>query len=150
MRLIRWHWLDLDDDRAAERAEMALDAAHFTPHLKVTTGRTPHLRRQFWWRLAEPCPLDRARDLMRRLAAALGADPSPVIPSRVMRLAGSIAWPKSHKPGRVVELVTLDAARSGAVMLWQRRNVRRACAKRQHDNSGSAETARAPRRWSPV
>jgi hypothetical protein len=60
---------------------------------------------------------DRARDLMRSLAAALGADPSPVNPSRVMRLAGSVAWPKSHKPGRVAELVTLDTARSGAVTL---------------------------------
>jgi hypothetical protein len=54
---------------------------------------------------------------MRSLAAALGADPSPVNPLRVMRLAGSVAWPKSHKPGRVAELVTLDVARDGAVTL---------------------------------
>jgi Protein of unknown function (DUF3987)/Primase C terminal 2 (PriCT-2) len=117
VKLMRWLWLDLDDDGAAEQAEVALGAVSFLPHLEVTTGRTPHLRRQFWWRLAKPCAPDQARDLMRGLAAALGADPSPVNPSRVMRLAGSIAWPKSHKPGRIAELVTLDAARDGAVTL---------------------------------
>jgi hypothetical protein len=54
---------------------------------------------------------------MRALAAALGADPSPVNPSRVMRLAGSVAWPKAHKPGRIAEMVTLDTVRAGAASL---------------------------------
>lgn len=113
----RWLWLDLDDEGAAESAAQALDAVGFLPHLEVTTGRVPHLRRQFWWRLSEPCQPDRARTIMRALAAALGADPSPVNPSRVMRLAGSIAWPKAHKPGRVAEMVTLDRVRDGAASL---------------------------------
>jgi hypothetical protein len=111
----RWLWLDLDDAGAAEGAAQALDVVGFAPHLEVTTGRVPHLRRQLWWRLSEPCAPDRAKALMRALAAALGADPSPVNPSRVMRLAGSVAWPKAHKPGRVAEMVTLDLARDGAV-----------------------------------
>ena len=39
------------------------------------------------------------------MAVALGGDPSVVNPGRVMRLAGSIAWPT--KPGREVELTEL-------------------------------------------
>ena len=39
------------------------------------------------------------------IASALGGDPSVINPSRVMRLAGSIAWPL--KPDRKVELVEL-------------------------------------------
>jgi hypothetical protein len=113
----RWLWLDLDDEGAAESAAQALDAVGFLPHLEVTTGRVPHLRRQFWWRLSEPCTPGRARTIMRALAAALGADPSPVNPSRVMRLAGSVAWPKAHKPGRIAEMVTLDSVRDGAASL---------------------------------
>ena len=52
-----------------------------------------------WWRLDEPITdpvLSEA--LLKGMAAALGGDPTVANPSRVMRLAGTIAWPM--KPDR--------------------------------------------------
>ena len=69
------------------------------PTLAVCTGRHPHPRTQLFWRLSEP--IVDAGELERALAAvaeALGGDPQVVDAARVMRLAGSIAWP--HKDGR--------------------------------------------------
>jgi hypothetical protein len=68
----------------------------------VITGRHPHLRAQMLWRLDAPV---RDAEACRRqnfgLAEALGGDTTVVNPSRVLRLGGSIAWPR--KVGRVIE-----------------------------------------------
>ena len=72
-------------------------------HMVVVTGRYPHLRAQPWWRLSEPIT-DKAvsQALLKGMAHAMGGDTSVTDPPRVMRLAGSIAWPT--KPGRTVEM----------------------------------------------
>ena len=94
-------WADIDDD-CVEAAIRAAKAAGMPATMTVVTGRHPHMRAQFWWRL-----VDAERDgaaiktLCSQLALALGGDGSVSNPGRVLRLGGSIAWP--IKPGRVLE-----------------------------------------------
>ena len=100
------YWLDLDEPGAVERAEKL--ARKFPPTFRVTTGTTPHVRQHWWWRLDEPV-IDMAlvRSQVSALAALLGGDPAVCNPGRIMRLAGSIAWPT--KPGRIAQVVTAMA-----------------------------------------
>lgn len=97
-------YVDLDDPAAATSAKdiYGLDK----PTLVVVTGREPHTRAQMWWRLEEPLTDANAwPTLLRGFAARLKGDTTVTNPSRVMRLAGSIAWPV--KPGRTVELTSI-------------------------------------------
>ncbi len=93
-------YVDLDDPGAASAAKNIYGANK--PTLVVVTGRAPHTRAQLWWRLDQPCT-DPAQwpTLLKSMAVAMSADPSVTNPSRVMRLAGSVAWPV--KPGRTIE-----------------------------------------------
>lgn len=94
-------WADIDRDCVDEAVRMA-KAASMPATMTVVTGRRPHKRAQFWWRL-----VDAERDgaaikaLCSQLALALGGDSTVSNPGRVLRLGGSIAWPL--KAGRVVE-----------------------------------------------
>jgi hypothetical protein len=72
----------------------------------VITGRHPHRRAQMLWRLNAPVrDPDRCRRQNLAIAQALGGDTSVINPSRVLRLGGSIAWPR--KAGRIIELTEL-------------------------------------------
>ena len=98
------YWLDLDAAGAVERAEKL--ARRFPPTLRVRTGAVPHRREHWWWRLEEPVSdMAMVRAQVAALAAMFGGDPAVCNPGRIMRLAGSIAWPT--KPGRVVEMVEI-------------------------------------------
>jgi hypothetical protein len=112
-----WIWLDFDEAGAAEVAEDRLKAAGLAPTFTVITGRQPGLRLQCWLRLTEMIDGATAQRLMKLLVNALGADPNPTDPARVMRLAGSISWPKPNKPGRVRELVALQKPSAPPVAL---------------------------------
>lgn len=97
-------WLDLDEPGSVERAERL--ARRMPPTLKVTTGTVPHVRQHWWWRFEEPITdMAALRGQLEAIAGLYGGDPKVVNPGRIMRLAGSIAWPT--KPGRVAQLVTL-------------------------------------------
>jgi predicted transcriptional regulator len=101
-------YADLDDAEAATNAKniYGLDK----PTLVVVTGRAPHTRAQLWWRLEEPLKdATHWPALLRGFAAKLHGDPTVTNPSRVMRLAGTIAWPV--KPGRTVELTSIAPLR---------------------------------------
>lgn len=99
------YYVDLDEPGAAERARALYRGCR--PTLAVVTGRRPHLRAQLWWRHESP---DRdpihTRAQLAALAEALAADRTVVNPARVMRLAGSIAWPL--KPQRELERTELQ------------------------------------------
>jgi hypothetical protein len=99
-------YVDLDDEGAADLAKAIYRRRDCLPTAVVVTGCSPYLRAQMLWRQETP---ERDADVCRRqnkaLADALGGDKTVVNPSRVMRLAGSIAWPK--KPGRITELTEL-------------------------------------------
>lgn len=94
------YYADLDDPEASSKARALYQ--HCPPTLVVVTGRQPYTRAQCWWRLDEPDtdPV-RARAQNAGLAAHLNGDASVRNVGRVMRLAGSIAWPV--KPGRTIE-----------------------------------------------
>lgn len=98
-------YADLDDAGVAEAAAALYH--HLKPTMIVTTGKVPHLRQQLWWKLDEP-----AKDLFQSSAQIKGiteilqGDASVHNPSRVMRLPGSIAWPK--KDGRIEEMTSLE------------------------------------------
>ncbi len=93
-------YVDLDKPGIAEAAKEKVK--NIKPTFIVTTGRIPNLRQQFWWKLDEPIrDFAQSTDQIRAITEALGGDSSISNPSRVMRLAGSVAYPK--KEGRVTE-----------------------------------------------
>jgi hypothetical protein len=97
-------YVDLDDPGAATDARNKYGKAK--PTMIVVTGREPHIRAQMWWRLDEPLTdPDAWPALLKGMSAALGGDPTVTNPSRVMRLAGTIAWPV--KEGRTIELTAI-------------------------------------------
>lgn len=101
-------YVDLDDPGAAGAAKdvYGLDKPTFI----VLTGRAPHVRAQMWWKLDEPIQnTEWWPSLLRGIAHKMGGDGTVTNPSRVMRLAGSIAWPV--KPGRTIELTSIAPLR---------------------------------------
>ena len=99
-------YADFDGPGDLERAEALCRNTGIVPSFKVYTGRHPHERAQLWWRLTSPLTdPKRSRRLNRAIAEALGGDVTVVNPGRVMRLAGSIAWPR--KKGRIIERTEL-------------------------------------------
>ena len=97
-------WCDLDDPGAAKEAKDKYAA--LPPSFVVVTGRHPDLRAQVWWKLeqAQSDPIQHKANL-GHICAALDGDKSVVDYARVMRLGGSVAWPK--KEGRVAEMTEI-------------------------------------------
>lgn len=106
-------YVDLDEVGAVAKARSLWEAADLKPTMIVQTGREPHLRAQLWWRLDEvngdPGTWP---DRLLGIALALGGDVTVRNPSRVMRLAGTIAWPV--KEGRVTERTYIGKLVAGA------------------------------------
>lgn len=102
-------YTDLDEEGAVAKARAVYGDAK--PTLVVVTGTHPHKRAQLWWRLEHPAT-DHAHweSLLRGMAVAMDGDTTVTNPSRVMRLAGSIAWPV--KEGRMVEITSIAPLKS--------------------------------------
>jgi hypothetical protein len=101
-------YVDLDDPGAADAASGIYGRAK--PTLVVVTGNAPHIRAQLWWKFDEPLTDPNLwPPLLRGMAAALKGDSTVTNPGRVMRLAGSVAWPV--KEGRKVELTHIAPIR---------------------------------------
>jgi hypothetical protein len=99
-------YVDLDDDGAVKAAGDICQGKLVKPTLIVVTGHAPHKRAQVWWRLDEPATdPEQWSALLKGMAGSLRGDPTVSNPSRVMRLAGSIAWPV--KDGRTVEMTQI-------------------------------------------
>lgn len=95
---------DLDTAAASQAAPER--TRHMPPTFVVQTGEHPHKRLQPFWRLDEAITdPEMHRQLFGGIADMLGGDRSIVNPGRIMRLAGSIAWPV--KEGRIPELTRL-------------------------------------------
>lgn len=98
-------YADLDDAEAVRSAPERYK--NCPPTAVVWTGRKPGPRQQLWWRLELPeYDPDQCRAQNRALADTLKGDTTVINASRVMRLAGTIAWPT--KPGRVKELTEFN------------------------------------------
>lgn len=97
-------YVDLDDREAVETAREAWTDCK--PHIVFLTGTVPHARVQTWWRLDEPITNPKEmRSTIRGMAIKTAGDKMVTNPSRIMRLAGTIAWPA--KPERVIELTQI-------------------------------------------
>lgn len=82
-------WADLDfKDYAHLQPEASAKLALFSPapSIVVASGGGLHA----YWRLRQAIPPDVGRDLMQRIATALGSDASVRNPSRVLRVPGSL------------------------------------------------------------
>jgi hypothetical protein len=96
-------WADLDDEGGAVRAAEICKTLSARPTFVVFTGHRPHDRCQLWWRLDTPVQdAAQVKTLLGQIQVRLGSDAAVVDPARIMRLAGTIAWPT--KSGRVAEL----------------------------------------------
>lgn len=94
---------DCDAPGCIETAIQICEALGMEPSYAMFTGHEPHRRGSLWWVLDAPSEdLARARRIEQALQAKFGSDPAVCEPSRVMRLAGSVAWPL--KQGRVLEM----------------------------------------------
>ena len=96
-------YADMDDPGAALGAKGKYSDAK--PTQVVVTGRDPYVRAQLWWRLDPPIDdPQEASALIAGMATGLGGDSTVANPGRLMRLAGSVAWP--IKKGRTVRELT--------------------------------------------
>jgi hypothetical protein len=94
-------WLDLDDEEAVKNAPEIYRV--MPPTFTVVTGRIPFKRMQLWWKLNQPeVDKDRLCSALKGLCHAFNGDSSVTDPPRIMRAAGTIAWP--YKIGRVKEV----------------------------------------------
>jgi hypothetical protein len=110
-------WCDLDDANAAKEAKDKYK--DLPPSFVVVTGRHPDLRAQVWWKLDTP-QNDAAehKKALANVCAALSGDKAVVDPARVMRLGGTIAWPK--KDGRIPELTEIKTPSNAVTAVsWQ-------------------------------
>lgn len=95
-----------DLDTKAASAAAPERTLHMPPTFVVCTGKDPHTRLQLFWLLQEPVTdPEQHRQLFGGLADMLDGDRSITNPGRIMRLAGSVAWPT--KKDRVPEMTSL-------------------------------------------
>lgn len=95
-----------DLDTAEASAGAPERTRQLPPTFIVCTGNHPHPRLQPFWMLDEPITdKDQHRAIFGGIADSLNGDRVITNPGRVMRLAGSIAWPT--KPGREAEMTFL-------------------------------------------
>jgi RecA-family ATPase len=111
-------YVDLDDPGAADKVQEIYRAKRCPPTGVTITGRHPHKRAQLYWLLDEPVTdPSKCRAVNAGLADALGGDRSVANPGRVMRLAGSVAWPK--KQGRIRECTEWFDIQAGTYLFEQ-------------------------------
>jgi hypothetical protein len=102
-------WCDLDDADAAKQAKEKYK--ELVPSFVVVTGRHPDLRAQVWWKLTEPQEAPAVlKQSLSNVCAALNGDKSVVDPIRIMRLGGTVAWPK--KEGRIPEMTEITTPKN--------------------------------------
>ncbi len=80
------------------------------PDINVITGTVPNERRHAYWRLAEPChDLPLWENKQAQIAAHARTDSAVTNSSRIMRVPGTISYPKATKQskGYVQEFVTM-------------------------------------------
>lgn len=93
-----FHWADADDAQAADNIR-AFVGPKATFH--VLTGTQPSLRPHVYWELEEPTlNLAAWQETQKAIAATLKTDSSVIDPPRIMRVAGTINWPKPSKAGK--------------------------------------------------
>lgn len=102
-----FHWADADDAQAAENIRNFVGPKCT---FYVLTGTQPCTRPHVYWELEDFTRNEAAwTQTQRAIAVTLKTDPSVVDFPRIMRVAGTINWPKPQKAakGYVAELTTI-------------------------------------------
>ena len=101
-------WTEYDQEGDDARISALLKEKDLRPTLVVTTGLTPWPRRHLYFQLEQPITNFAEMDAVNKaLGDFLGAD-KVFDARRIMRLAGTLNYPKVDKVGRVTELTTLN------------------------------------------
>src|SRR5262249_52472150 len=102
-------WIDLDFKTPGDLSGRRRRKAFPPPSIVVSSGGGRHA----YWLLKEPIDLRRdaahAKNLLQRLAAALGGDPRAAEPARILRVPGSLNH--KYQPARPVQVLEAKAAR---------------------------------------
>jgi hypothetical protein len=99
-------WADFDSPGSPQSARAIYTERGFPPHRIVVTGRRPETRAQAFWIFDDLVTDQGALDEL--LAGAhvrldMVSDPKVINADRVMRLPGTLSWPKEGKEGRQLE-----------------------------------------------
>lgn len=90
-----FHWADGDDQQAADNIRSFVGPRST---FYVLTGTKPCPRPHAYWELEEPTRnMEAWNRTQKAIAATLKTDASVVNPSRIMRVAGTVNWPKPKK-----------------------------------------------------
>ena len=88
-------YVDADEKGAADRVR---DSKLFVSEMEVVTGTKPFLRNHMYFRFDEPMTdMLRWSELQKCLIKEFGTDTAIHNPSRLMRIAGSVAYPSESK-----------------------------------------------------
>ena len=94
--ILRAHFAFADCDAPGIAENLIINAPKYD--LCVVTGKQPYLRCHYYWQLIEAVTqLSDWINLQKMLAATHATDPHVCNPSRVMRVAGTIAYPNGRK-----------------------------------------------------
>jgi hypothetical protein len=99
-------WADCDDLHSTENIRK-FTGPKFSA--SIITGEVPEKRVHVYWQLTEPMTdMQEWTRIQQGIAAHFNSDKSVVNPSRIMRIAGTVAYPARHKQerGYVSELTT--------------------------------------------
>jgi hypothetical protein len=103
-----FHWADGDDQQAADNIRSFVGPRST---FYVLTGTKPCYRPHAYWELEEPTRnMEAWNKTQKAIAATLKTDASVVNASRIMRVAGTVNWPKPKKlaKGYIPEVTTLN------------------------------------------
>lgn len=101
-------WVDIDEITEEQKNELKSKYAHCPPNFYVITGRVPSTRVHLWWMLDKTVTADNVEQMElanKGLISNLFGDKGTHNRTRLMRLGGSISWPKQNKKDRVTEVV---------------------------------------------
>jgi hypothetical protein len=103
-------YADIDEDGFNAAIEVC-EAIGEPPTCTVITGEAPYKRGHLLWSVDEPItdPV-LYREITTALSRRLNGDRTIANPSRLFRLAGSLAWP--IKDGRILELTRLESQKN--------------------------------------
>lgn len=101
-------WVDIDEITEEQKNELKSKYAHCPPNFYVITGKVPSTRVHLWWMLDKTVTADNVEQMElanKGLISNLFGDKGTHNRTRLMRLGGSIGWPKQNKKDRVTEIV---------------------------------------------
>ena len=86
-------FIDADDENAANN----ISQSPLLPDFCVQTGTIPEKRMHAYWSVSNvPC-LEEWTEVQSKMIGYFGSDPAIKNPSRIMRMAGTISYPKEDK-----------------------------------------------------